>query len=104
MTSPFFTFDKLNLPFMSVTVPFVVPFTTTEAPVTGPNSSSMVPVIFSACCVIEVSVPTSEAYTFPPKERANDSSRKLTVCVFFSIIVSLILFKLKAFNSKVSLS
>ena len=42
------TFDNVNLPSMSVTVPTVVPFTKIEAPTTGNPSSSeiTVPVTF----------------------------------------------------------
>ena len=42
--APAFTFN-LNLPSKSVTVPFDVPFSFTVAPMTGPISSSTVPVI-----------------------------------------------------------
>ncbi len=54
MTSivPAFTFS-LKLPSKSVTVPFDVPFSITVAPMTGPMSSSTVPVI-SVCAYIIV--------------------------------------------------
>ena len=41
--SPFFTPFKIKSPSKPVMIPFVVPFTTTEAPTTGPNSSDTTP-------------------------------------------------------------
>ena len=49
MISPFFRLSNVNCPFISVMMPFVVPFTTTEAPATGPKLSSTIPVIFPLC-------------------------------------------------------
>ena len=43
-----------NLPSISVIVPFVVPFSTTFAPIMGkPVSSKIVPVIFLPTCWVE---------------------------------------------------
>ena len=47
--SPFFTPSNVKLPSMSVMFPLVVPFTITEAPGTGPSSSSTVPETFPSC-------------------------------------------------------
>lgn len=52
--SPLFTFSNVKLPSISVIDPLVVPFTTTDAPATGPNSSSTVPVTFPVCWEILV--------------------------------------------------
>ena len=49
MMFPCFTPSNVKLTSMSVIIPFVVPFTMTEAPATGPNSSSTVPVTFPFC-------------------------------------------------------
>ena len=58
--SPFFTPSNVKLPSISVIDPLVVPFTTTEAPVTGPNSSSTTPVTFPLCWeILDLGIATS---------------------------------------------
>ena len=43
--------SSAKFPSMSVIVPLVVPFSTTFAPATGPNSSSTIPlIVYLACC------------------------------------------------------
>ena len=73
---------------MSVMLPFVVPFTTTDAPATGPNSSSTVPVTFPSCWEILVLGPavtvSADAYPGIPSVPAN--SNKPTGLKFFNII------------------
>ena len=92
MTLPFFTSLRLKLPSVSVIVPFVVPFTTTDAPAIGPNSSSTVPVTFPFCWEIAVScfsgAKSADALTgsvIAPATRI-----KLTGLKFFNIIIDFI--------------
>ena len=85
--SPFFTPSNVKLPSISVTFPFVVPFTSTVAPVIGPKASSTTPLTFPLCwetltlCftgAISAKAPTGTA-------KAPDSKIRLTNLVFFSI-------------------
>ena len=87
ITSPFLTPSKVKLPSISVIVPLDVPFTTTDAPVTGPKSSSTVPVTFPFCWEIEVPCSTGAmlAYMLPEKHNAPAHRIKLTGLKFFNI-------------------
>ena len=86
--SPFFTPDKEKLPSKSVIVPLVVPFTITEAPITGPIASTTVPVAVSLCCVIFTSsTPAGEVAKAAPVETPIKNSIILTVLSRFNIAV-----------------
>ena len=72
---------------MSVMLPLVVPFTTTDAPATGPNSSSTVPVTFPFCWEKFTSGLTGvvSAYVLG-KHNTPATKIKLTGLKFFNII------------------
>ena len=85
---PFFTPGKEKLPSKSVIVPVVVPFTTTEAPITGPIASTTVPVAVSLCCVIFTSsAPVEATAKAAPVEAPIKNSIILTVLSRFNIAV-----------------
>ena len=91
--SPFFTPSNVKLPSMSVMFPLVVPFTTTDAPATGPRSSTTVPVTFPFCW--EMFIPCLEgivsANILAGKQVAPASKIKLIGLKFFNIICVLYL-------------
>ena len=65
MVAPFLTPLMENLPSMSVIAPLVVPFTTTDAPMTGsPAPSFTIPLQASFCCCTETD--SLEAYAGSP--------------------------------------
>ena len=86
--SPLFTPSNVKLPSMSVIDPLVVPFTTTDAPATGPNSSSTTPVTFPFCWEILVFgiAATVSAGTYPGIPSVPANSNKPTGLKFFNII------------------
>ena len=95
MISPFFTFDKEKSPSSPVIVPLVVPFTTTDAPMTvSPVASLTTPVHVPLCCVIFTSVTPglATAYAAPveaPIRNSNiltDFSRFNIAVIFFKFI------------------
>ena len=45
------TLDNVKFPLLSVIQPLLVPFTRTDAPVTGPKSSFTVPEMFNPCAL-----------------------------------------------------
>ncbi len=65
ITAPRRTLSSVNFPSISVIVPIVVPFTTTEAPATGPIWSSTRPVTLLPCCTTIVSGPVGLAAIAP---------------------------------------
>ena len=73
---------------MSVILPLVVPFTTTDAPATGPKSSSTVPVTFPLCweTLVLCLAGTNSACMPFGKHNAPTSKIKLTGLKFFNII------------------
>ena len=94
MISPFFTFDKEKSPSSPVIVPLVVPFTTTDAPMTvSPVASLTIPVHVPLCCVIFTSVTPglATAYAAPveaPIRNSNiltDFSRFNIAVIFFKV-------------------
>ncbi len=86
--SPFFTPSKLNLPSISVILPWVVPLITTDAPATGPKSSSTTPLTLPLCWVIAVSCFSGAklAYTLVGSVIAPATRIKLTGLKCFNII------------------
>ena len=54
--SPLFMPFKVKAPSKSVIVPLLVPFITTDAPVTGPIVSFTVPLRTDVCCVISIAL------------------------------------------------
>ena len=85
--SPFFTPSSVKLPSISVIVPLVVPFITTDAPATGPKASSTTPVTFAFCWEMSVfGLPALEAaYIFPEKHNVLASKTMLTGLILFNI-------------------
>ncbi len=53
-------FVSVNLPLMSVIVPLVVPFTNTEAPITGSLFSLEITVPFTVTCACAWLIPTNK--------------------------------------------
>ena len=88
MISPFFTPSNVKLPSMSVMFPLVVPFTTTDAPATGPKSSSTTPVTFPFCWEMAVSSfsGAKSAYTLAGSAIAPAARSKLTCLKCFNIM------------------
>ena len=85
--SPLFTPSNEKLPFMSVIVPLVVPFTTTDAPATGPKLSTTTPVTFPLCKEILTSSfsGTKSAYALTGNAIAPTTRIRLTGLKFFNI-------------------
>ena len=73
---------------MSVILPFVVPLITTDAPATGPKSSSTTPVTFPFCWEIAVSSfsGAKSAYALIGSTMAPAARSKLTCLKCFNII------------------
>ena len=99
MISPFFTPSKVKLPSISVMMPLVVPFTITDAPATGPKSSSTIPEHFPLCwemfmlCLEGiVSAPTivGSAQALLGKENAPANKIKLIGLILLNIICVLL--------------
>ena len=95
MISPFFTPSRVKLPSISVMMPFVVPFTITDAPATGPNSSSTTPEHFPFCWETFRLSPAIAGTAQAPfgKENAPASKIKLMGLKFFNINSRFIKFK-----------
>ena len=72
---------------MSVTLPFVVPLITTEAPITGPNESSTMQVTFPFCWEMFVSCLNGAVSAEAPAGTTNapESKIRLISLVFFNI-------------------
>ena len=87
--SPFFTFSKVKFPSIPVTLPLVVPFTTTDAPATGPKASFTIPDTFSFCWEVFVSclngLVSANALWGGEKAKAPENMSKLTNLVLFNI-------------------
>ena len=94
MISPFFTLSKVKCPSKSVIVPLVVPFTITDAPVTGPKASSTIPDTFAFCCEMStLGIPDiGVAYKFPANPSAPTNRIKLTGLNLFNITTVFCLF------------
>lgn len=86
--SPSFTPSRLKFPSTSVILPFVVPLITTDAPATGPKSSSTTPLTFPVCWVIVISLfsDAESAYTLVESGIAPAIRIKLTGLNCFNII------------------
>ena len=85
--SPFFTLEREKLPSKSVITPLVVPFTTTEAPITGPIASTTVPVAVSLCCTTGALIGAALVVAIAdPVDIANKHSIKLTDLNCFVIV------------------
>ena len=87
--SPFFTLERLKSPSSPVMVPFVVPLTTTDAPMTvSPVESSTTPVQVPFCwAIIAPEAGFGDAAFTLPAAIADRSSKKApTGLDFFSII------------------
>jgi hypothetical protein len=85
--SPFLTLDREKLPPYSVITPLVVPFTTTEVPITGPIASITVPVAVSLCCTTGALIGAALVVAIAdPVDIANKHSIKLTDLNCFVIV------------------
>ena len=92
MISPFFTPSKVKLPSISVMMPLVVPFTITDAPATGPKSSSTIPEHFPLCWEMFRLSPTivGSAQALLGKENAPANKIKLIGLILLNIICVLL--------------
>ena len=74
----------------SVIVPLVVPFTTTEAPITdSPVASFTSPLHIPACCVVAKEfAPEAVAVEIVPENKVPRNNTILTDCSLFNIILS----------------
>ena len=96
--SPLLTLDKEKSPSIPVIVPLVVPFTTTEAPMTvSPVPSFTIPVQAPFCCVIFTSVTPGllTAYAAPVEAPIRNSIiltdfSRFNIAVIFKCLLKLI--------------
>ena len=90
--APGLTF-RLNLPSRSVTTPLLVPFSTTEAPITGPNSSFTIPVTLLLCCSIaKFSNEAALTCEKPPHKQRVSVPQSNVFLHFFTFIILIIKF------------